>query len=57
MNKMLKKLMEQEAKLIKKQQSHLHEEKIKLSPRIDIEAKLRSGYITADDYDKTHQKQ
>lgn len=55
MNKMLEKLMEQEARLVKEQQSHLHEGKIKLSPKIDIEESLKKGYITADNYEKTHQ--
>lgn len=52
---MLQKLKEQEARLVKEQQSQLHEEQIKLSPKIDIEACLRNGYITADDYRKSHQ--
>ena len=52
MDKMLEKLMEQEARLVKEQQSHLHEGKIKLSPQIDIEQSLKEGYITADDYEK-----
>jgi len=55
MDKMLAKLMEQEARLVKEQQCHLHEGKIKLSPKIDIEKCLRNGGITADDYEKTHQ--
>lgn len=54
-DKMLEKLKEQEARLVKEQQSHLHEGKIKLSPKIDVEECLRNGYITADDYRKTHQ--
>lgn len=53
MDKMLEKLKEQEARLVKEQQSHLHEGKIKLLPRIDIEEKLRNGYITAEDYRKS----
>ena len=52
---MLEKLKEQEARLVKEQQSQLHERKIKLSPRINIEEKLQNGYISADDYRKTHQ--
>ena len=52
---MLEKLKEQEARLVKEQQSQLHEGKIKLSPKIDIEECLRNGYITADDYRKSHQ--
>ena len=55
MKKMLEKLKEQEARLVKEQQSQLHEAKIKLSPKIDIEKCLRDGGITADDYRKSHQ--
>ena len=55
MDKMLEKLKEQEARLVKEQQSQLHEGKIKLSPKIDIEECLRNGGITADDYRKSHQ--
>ena len=52
---MLKILKEQEARLVKEQQSKLLEGKIKLSPKIDIEAKLANSYISADDYRKSHQ--
>jgi hypothetical protein len=55
MDKMLEKLKEQEARIIKEDKQYLQEGKIKLSPKIDIENKLRNGYITADDYEKTHQ--
>ena len=55
MDKMLEILKEQEARLVKEQQSQLQEGEIKLSPKIDIEEKLRNGYITADDYEKSHQ--
>ncbi|MBR5780805.1 MAG: hypothetical protein IKY27_02325 [Bacteroidales bacterium] len=55
MDKMLEKLKEQEAMIIKEDKQYLQEGKIKLSPKIDIENKLRNGYITADDYRKTHQ--
>ena len=55
MDRMLEILKEQEARLVKEQQRHLHEGKIKLSPKINIQEKLRNGYITADDYEKTHQ--
>lgn len=51
---MLEKLKGQEARLVKEQQSHLHEGEIKLSPKIDIEELLRNGFITAEDYKKTH---
>ena len=54
-DKMLEKLKKQEAMIIKEDKQYLHEGKIKLSPKIDIENKLRNGYITADDYRKTHQ--
>ena len=52
---MLEKLKEQEARLVKEQQSHLPEGEIKLSPKIDVEECLRNGGITADDYRKSHQ--
>ena len=55
MKRMLEKLKEQEERLAKEQQSYLCEGKIKLSPKINIEEKLRQGYITAEDYEKTHQ--
>lgn len=55
MENMLEELIKQEEILVKEQQSQLQEGKIKLSPKIDIEEKLRNGYITADDYEKTHQ--
>ena len=55
MDKMLELLKEQEAQLLKEQQNHLYEGKIKLSPKIDVEECLRNGGITADDYRKTHQ--
>ena len=55
-DKMLELLKEQEARLIKEKRSHLQEGKIMLSPKIDIEESLRNGYITADDYEKTHRR-
>lgn len=55
MDKMLEILKEQEARLVKEQQLQFQEGEIKLSPKIDIEKKLRDGYITADDYEKSHQ--
>ena len=55
MDKMLEKLKEQEAMIIKEDKQYLQEGKIKLSPKIDVEECLRNGYITADDYEKTHQ--
>ncbi|WP_407401193.1 hypothetical protein [Sodaliphilus sp.] len=55
MDRMLEILKEQEARLVKEQQRHLHEGKIKLSPKINIEECLRNGGITAEDYRKSHQ--
>ena len=55
MDKMLKLLKEQEARLRKKQLSLIKEGEIKLSPKIDIEEKLKNGYILADDYINKHQ--
>jgi len=54
MNKMLLKLKEQERRLVKEQLSQIHEQ-IKLSPKIDIENCIKNGYITAEDYRKSHQ--
>ena len=53
---MLEKLKEQEKRLVKEQRMELSEKKIKLSPKINIEEKLKNGYISADDYRKTHQR-
>lgn len=55
-SKMLEKLKKQEARLVREQLQHMPKGKIKLSPKIDIEECLRNGYITADDYEKTHQQ-
>lgn len=55
MDKMLEILKEQEARLVKEQQSQLQEGEIKLSPKIDIEECLRNGGITAEDYRRSHQ--
>ena len=54
MDKMLEKIKEQEARLVKEEQMKLHEGKIKLSPKIDIEGCIRNGGVTADDYRKSH---
>ena len=54
MDKMLEKIKEQEARLVKEEQRKLHEGKIKLSPKIDIEECIRNGGVTADDYRKSH---
>lgn len=54
-DKMLAKLKEQEARLVKEKQHHTPIGEIKLSPKIDVKALLRNGYITADDYEKLHE--
>ena len=54
-DKMLGILKEQEKRIIESDKQKVQEGKIKLSPKIDIEERLRNGYITADDYDKLHQ--
>lgn len=51
---MLELLKEQGRRLVEEQLSHAGDKEIKLSPKIDIEEKLRNGYITAEDYEKTH---
>lgn len=53
---MLELLKEQEKRLTQEQKGTAasNEEKNKLSPKIDIEECLRNGYITADDYRKSH---
>jgi hypothetical protein len=51
---MLELLKEQERR-IKESDSHkIQTREFKLHPKIDIEERLRNGYISADDYDKTH---
>lgn len=54
-DKMLGILKEQEKRIIESDRQKVQEGKIKLSPKIDIEECLRNGYITADDYRKSHQ--
>ena len=54
-DKMLGILKEQEKHIIESDRQKVQEGKIKLSPKIDIEECLRNGYITADDYRKSHQ--
>ena len=51
---MLAKLKEQERRIIESDSLKIQDMKIKLHPKIDIEERLRNGYISADDYDKTH---
>lgn len=53
-DKMLEILKEQEKEIIESDKHKIQEGKIKLSPKIDIEESLRNGYITADDYRKSH---
>ena len=53
--KMLEILKEQEKRIIESDKQKVQEEK-KLAPKIDIEECLRNGYITADDYRKSHQE-
>ena len=53
-DKMLEILKEQEKEIIESDKQKIQEGKIKLSPKIDIEESIRNGYITADDYRKSH---
>ena len=53
-DKMLDILKEQEKEIIELDKQKVQEGKINLLPKIDIEKCLRNGYITADDYRKTH---
>jgi len=53
---MLEILKEQERR-IKESDSHkIQTKEFKLHPKIDVEESLRNGYISADDYRRTHQK-
>ena len=54
-DKMLLLLKEQEKRIIESDKQKIYEGEIKLSPKINIEERLRNGYISADDYVKTHQ--
>ena len=54
-DKMLLFLKEQEKRIIESDKQKIYEGEIKLSPKINIEERLRNGYISADDYVKTHQ--
>ena len=54
-DKMLEILKEQEKRIIESDKQKVQRGKIKLSPKIDIEERLLNGYITADDYRKSHQ--
>ena len=54
-NEMLSLLKEQERRIVESDKQKVQEGIIRLSPKIDIEERLRNGYISADDYVKTHQ--
>lgn len=54
-DRMLSLLKEQEKRIIETDRQKVYEGEIKLSPKINIEERLRNGYISADDYVKTHQ--
>ena len=54
-DKMLEILKEQEKRIVESDKQKIQEGKIRLSPKIDIEERLRNGYISADDYVKSHQ--
>ena len=54
---MLAKLKEQERRIIESDSLKIQDMKIKLHPKIDVEECLRNGYISADDYRKTHNKE
>lgn len=54
---MLAKLKEQERKIIESDSLKIQNTEIKLHPKIDVEECLRNGYISADDYRKTHNKE
>ena len=51
---MLRKLKEQEARIIAEYTKNAPMGPIKLSPKIDVEECLRNGYITAEEYERTH---
>lgn len=53
-DRMLSLLKEQEKRIIEIDRQKVYEGEIKLSPKINIEERLRNGYISADDYVKTH---
>ena len=51
---MLRKLKEQEARIIAEDKKNAPKGPVKLSPKIDIEECVRNGYITAEEYERTH---
>jgi hypothetical protein len=54
---MLAKLKKQERRIIESDSLKIQDMEIKLHPKIDVEECLRNGYISADDYRKTHNKE
>ena len=54
---MLAKLKEQERRIIESDSLKIQDMEIKLHSKIDVEECLRNGYISADDYRKTHNKE
>ncbi len=54
---MLAKLKEQERRIIESDSLKIQDMEIKLHPKLDVEECLRNGYISADDYRKTHNKE
>ena len=54
---MLAKLKQQERRIIESDSLKIQDMEIKLHPKIDVEECLRNGYISADDYRKTHNKE
>ncbi len=54
-DEMLAILKEQERRIIESDSRKIQTREFKLHPKIDVEECLRNGYISADDYRKTHQ--
>lgn len=48
-------LKEQERRIIESDSQNIQTKEFKLHQKIDIEELLRNGYISADDYRKSHQ--
>ena len=53
--KMLAILKEQEKRIIDSDSIKIQSGMVKLHPKIDVQELLRNGYISADDYRRTHQ--
>lgn len=51
MNEMVQKLIEEEKRLLEKEQLI---ESTDRSPKIDIEELIRNGYVSAEDYHNSH---